>query len=207
MLPAVGFFDDVPEPPLFEEPPEYRSPPWVAPPDNTAGSSTDLQALLVHQPDLAVLAYGFVAYPTGVQLRLDIRGALDVEDPELFCFRHRRRGKGPSPSETFRFGVELSDGSKVTGLGPMGRPGERPSGPVLVVGSGGGGGRRWDFGYWLWPLPPAGPLAMVVEWRAQEVPETRTVLDAGVLRAAASKAVELWPDERPEPPHRSVLGD
>ncbi|MER7112428.1 ankyrin repeat domain-containing protein [Streptomyces sp. NPDC000229] len=49
-------------------------------------------------------------------------------------------------------------------------------------------------------LPPEGALTLVVEWPDEGVPETQTVIDAGEIRAAAARAVEIWPDlETPAP--------
>jgi hypothetical protein len=47
---------------------------------------------------------------------------------------------------------------------------------------------------WVWPLPPAGPLAFVCEWPARQVGESRVELDARSVRQAAERAVTLWPD-------------
>lgn len=126
---AVGFFDDVPPPPAPDEPPRYRPPAWIGPPDNMVSRLTDL---------------------------------------------------GPSP---FR----------ATADGP-------PTAPVLIARGGYGGSGCWRQDFWLWPLPSAGPLALVMEWPAEGVPETRVELSADDLGAAAERAIELWPDDRPEPP-------
>jgi len=50
------------------------------------------------------------------------------------------------------------------------------------------------FKLWLWPLPPAGTLDLVTEWRALGIPESRVTLDASVLRAAAGAVQPLWAD-------------
>ncbi|WP_231861401.1 hypothetical protein [Frankia alni] len=47
--------------------------------------------------------------------------------------------------------------------------------------------------YWLWPLPPDGPLTFVAEFLARGLPESRVVVDGAVIRAAADRAVDLWP--------------
>jgi hypothetical protein len=45
-------------------------------------------------------------------------------------------------------------------------------------------------------LRPAGPLTVVGEWPAFDVPETRVVVDATELRARADEAEAIWPDQR-----------
>jgi hypothetical protein len=42
-----------------------------------------------------------------------------------------------------------------------------PEGPVPSQGGGGGSDDYWESSFWLWPLPPPGPLAFVVEWPAK----------------------------------------
>ena len=56
--------------------------------------------------------------------------------------------------------------------------------------------RSWELSYWLWPLPPPGPLALVVEWPAAGIPLSRTEIDASQVIEAAAEAEELWPAER-----------
>jgi hypothetical protein len=62
---------------------------------------------------------------------------------------------------------------------------------------GGGGDRRFDMRFWLWPLPPPGPLAFVVEWPAEGVELTRRAIDVAELLEAATRAEELWPGGSP----------
>ncbi|WP_261559791.1 hypothetical protein [Frankia tisae] len=47
--------------------------------------------------------------------------------------------------------------------------------------------------YWLWPLPPAGPLTFVADFLARGLPESRVAVDGAAIRAAADRAVDLWP--------------
>ena len=60
-----------------------------------------------------------------------------------------------------------------------------PPGPLLWPGGGGGGGDRWDQSYWLWPLPPPGPVAFVVEWPSEGIELTRHELDAAPILEAS----------------------
>ena len=51
--------------------------------------------------------------------------------------------------------------------------------------------------FWVWPLPPAGPLVFVCEWPKYRIPLTRKEIDAGLIRDAAKLMIELWPEEEP----------
>jgi hypothetical protein len=72
--------------------------------------------------------------------------------------------------------------------------------------SGGGGSRdsggRWlynqRFNYWLWPLHPEGPLALVCEWPIADIPETRTEIDSALVRNAAAETMDVWPENENE---------
>ncbi len=155
-------------------------------------------------PDVAIAADGFVAYPTGVELHMTVRSRrLDYQMDPFFGGCRPRSRHGDVSSDVLRIGFQLSDGAKATYGGfhsVRSIDDGAPDGPVLSLGGGGGGGRSWHASLWLWPLPPAGPLTLVVEWPSREVLETRVHLSADPLRAAAAHATVLWPDDRPEPP-------
>jgi hypothetical protein len=45
------------------------------------------------------------------------------------------------------------------------------------------------------PLPPDGPVTFVAAWPEYGAAETRAGLDGAAIRAAAARAVSLWPEE------------
>jgi hypothetical protein len=59
---------------------------------------------------------------------------------------------------------------------------------------GGGGGGRLDQGYWVSPLPPSGPVAIVCEWPAAGIPLVRHEVNARLMLDAADRARALFPD-------------
>jgi hypothetical protein len=63
----------------------------------------------------------------------------------------------------------------------------------FAPGGGHGGGRQSRQEFWVWPLPPPGPVAFVCEWPSYGIPESRVEVEAASIRAAASKAIEIWP--------------
>jgi hypothetical protein len=99
-----------------------------------------------------------------------------------------------------RFGIEFSDGRKATTVRPHRprHPQDTPEQPLLMM-RGGGGGRRFEADFWVWPLPPPGPLAFVCDWREHGIELTRKEVDAQAILDSAAKVEQLWPDERPEP--------
>ncbi len=185
--------------PFFELPPpdpqdpaeEIPAPPWAGPPDTVLGRALDIQVVLVQTASAAVLVRNLVAYPTGVEFVLEVRrrsSDLDLADA-LGPGGPRSGGLGP---HVLRFGVGLADGSKATNLHHGRRRSADVRGPFLMPRAGSGDARRWAIGYWLWPLPPPGPLAFVAEWPVEEIGETRVEIDAAGIRDAAARAVTLW---------------
>jgi len=167
-----------------------------------------LRLLVARTETAAVLVQHVTAYPKGMHFELSIHRRSAPEDPTadpwhaFHMWRHTSKG-GELPPELLRFGVQLADGSKATTLGPhpfMAGPDKTPEGPVLIQHGGGGGGLTYNMGLWLWPLPPAGPLAFVVEWPSEGIEETRVEIDAEPIREAADQAETLWPQEEGNSP-------
>jgi hypothetical protein len=157
-----------------------------------------LDLLAVRTDELAISIHSGRAYSHGFEFAL----ALQTKMP-----RERRDGRmmqwhgGPGAKfddDVLRFGITYADGRKATVFDPHPwmRDRERPATPdiVLLQRGGGGSGASWDFRFWAWPLPPEGPLAFVVEWPSEHIELTRTAVDSEVVRAAAARAMTLWPD-------------
>lgn len=199
------------EPPSPQAPrqPDQPQPAWIGPAENVLAASVGIEVVLARTGDVGIGVSGFVAEPNGVSFLLDFRrrfGAFpDIEwwqpwlpDPPT----------GPRDASEFRFGVQLADGRKVTTLHAFGDPEAADptcaSPPPRLVPRGGSGGAQHSFqqGYWLWPLPPPGPLAFVCEWQAVGIPLTRVEVDATPVIAGAARATLLWelPASDPERP-------
>lgn len=187
-------------PPPGEPQPEWRPPPWFGPPGNVIGALLPIRQVLARSGNAVVYLLGLTAFPSGcgIELTVRTRGLEQRHPPWLdpFMFGQRAVRSDSLPDELFRFGVELSDGRRVTTIGAAPPDfGHEPDGPVLQHHGGGGGGSRWDVAYWLWPLPPPGPLTLAVEWPAGGIELTRLELDAGEILSAAARAEILWDDE------------
>jgi len=191
----VSFFEPPPPPP---EVPEHRQPEWVGPPENVLPASFPLALTLARTDDIGIAAQGGLAYPNGFAFRISLLRSKPVDsragDP--FHQWHRAR-RGEMTDDALRFGVQFSDGAKATLFDAHRWFGseEKPTGPVLMQRGGTGGTRAWDFGFWVWPLPPEGPLAFVVEWPSEGIPLSRAEIDGTIVRAAAADAQLLWPDD------------
>jgi hypothetical protein len=63
--------------------------------------------------------------------------------------------------------------------------------PVLRFVGGGGAGATYRFGVWVFPLPPAGPLAIFTEMA--DLPESSVTIDSALILDAAKRARIIWP--------------
>lgn len=159
---------------------------------------TALELVIASSARAAVYVGRCSAYSTGFELEVRVllaAGAQDL-DPSLNGPHHRPGSRsGSNYEDMLKFGVEFSDGRKATNVRLLGIAGEEPQAPVLWSMGGGGGGGRWRQEFWVWPLPPPGPVWFVCEWPAAGIALSRAETDAQQLHDAAARAVALFPDE------------
>jgi hypothetical protein len=156
--------------------------------------------VLARTEKVAVAVWGVAAFPTGITFSVAtvLRESVDDVDldPDMSMYHYsrlRRSGPDALPDDLLRFGVQMPDGTKATNLMTgLSLPEGTPTGPVLMQRGGRGGGRVYRQGWWLWPLPPEGPLTFVCEWPAHEITLTRHEVDAGPIREAAKDAQAIW---------------
>jgi hypothetical protein len=195
-----NFFEPPPSPNV-QEPLRYRMPPWFAAPSGTLPGVVAVERVLARTARVAVCVTRLAVYPAGFELELVTMSA-DL-DPMMF---HRlggmHRAAGDDiPPEMLRLGVQFADGSKATNTAGFRHDRNAPAGPVMHPGGGGGGGGAWRQTHWVWPLPPPGPVVLVCEWPAMNIPLTRSELDAQTILDAAARAQVIFSDEHlPEPP-------
>ena len=181
------------------------------PPENEIPVALPLTAVLARTDDVAVALLGLQVHTTGLTFTVTVRarpsGGVSTRDLSEFFFHHRGELR-----ERFLFGLEFSDGRRVV-ASEWGPP--QGDDDVVLTGSGGSGGDSVvDQSWWLSPLPPEGPLRVVVRCVELGIEETTTELDGTAIRRAAADVVELWPwepprfdDRPPSPPPPDVPGD
>ena len=178
------------------------SQPWFGPPNNVLGVTLPVDVVLARSAKAVVTLGSVLAYPEGFEFSYLVL----VRDPEVGerlpeMHHYRRRRADPAtelPDDLFRFGLEFADGSRVTTLEQhrgFEQPPDQLQGPVLMPRGGGGSLDRWHGAYWVWPLPPEGPIAFVCEWPVADIPLTRYELDAALVRKAAGNAQVLWEED------------
>ncbi|MFF1380594.1 ankyrin repeat domain-containing protein [Streptomyces sp. NPDC058308] len=202
----MGFFDDLvfPEEPAEPRGEVVRLGPWGddaprdrPPADWFAPALVPQLAVAGAGPAAKVLVTGWSVWPDSVTLHLSVHRLVLRQDER----RDRQSG--------LRVGLLLADGRQVTSLdapeesvlGPAqmyaamsaqgARSGLIPLDPALSDGR--GALFRTAVDLYLPELPPPGVTRLVVEWPDEDVPETATPVDADALRAAATRAMEVWP--------------
>ena len=189
------FFEPPPPPP--EPPREHRQPEWFGPPDNVVGILVPQDLTLARTDDLALVLRSVTTYPSGAQFDIPLLLRQPISDPFGFMpFHYPPKHGGELADDVLRLGVQFADGSKATNMQHVfmrANPEEQPEGPVLMPRGGGGGGRRWDVSFWLWPLPKEDPFALVVEWPERGIALARYELRVTPLVQAAARCEELWP--------------
>ena len=119
----------------------------------------------------------------------------DDDLPEVLRLLHDQRqrawaGVASFPGESVRVAVVFADGRR----GAVDNFSSAPAGDVQLIAIHGHGTQtRFDQRFWVEPLPPPGPLGVVVEWERRGLTESRADLDAGAIVDAASRAETLWP--------------
>ena len=201
----MSFFESIPQPPP-PEPVRQRRPDWMRS-DAVIPGSVPAEIVLVRTEQVAVAVGSVRAYPNGFEFTLHTRQRREDEtgwrapDP----FDDHGSGQGPGmPGDALRLGVMFADGRRAATTGGHPWPHDADADRlVLLSDGGGGGGRRWDANFWVYPLPPGGPVTLVVSWPKYDVAETRAELDGAAIREAAGRAVILWPDDPDSEPGSS----
>jgi hypothetical protein len=157
--------------------------------------------VLIRTEQVAVAVGSVRAYPNGFEFTVHIRLRGEAEsswpghsDP---FERHRPRHGTRWDDDQLRLGILYADGRRAATTGVYYRPPDDDDNGRLVLQQGGGGGsscsQDWDF--WVHPLPPGGPVTLVGSWVEHGIAESRAELDGAAIRAAAGRAVTLWPEE------------
>jgi hypothetical protein len=178
------------------------APAWSGPPKDVLPGAVDVAVeLLIARNERAAVYIGCCgAYPTGFEFVLCVLATQQGLDPSLNGPYARRGDQGNNYAEMLRFGIEFSDGSRGTNVSYQTPTDTPPTAPYLRGIGGRGNATSWSQGFWVWPLPPPGPLAFVCEWPAADMAHSRTEIDGTAVIEAGARATVIAPDQ-PKPQH------
>jgi hypothetical protein len=206
---VMSFFSSHPDPkdarPEPSREPYQRPDPRFGPPDDELGTTLPLSWFLTRTETAALVVRNATAYGSGCLFSIGwvTRRARETaaEWDRKTQSVHRRSDYRQDSNEFtgLRFGVILSDGEVAVSHSGLRRGSLDPdSGVVLQLrsGSGSGGPERasGDSTLWLHPIPPAGDLTLIVEWKELGIEETEITIDASALREASRSAEPFWRD-------------
>jgi hypothetical protein len=168
-------------------------------PDDELGVAVPMQHKVASSAEAIVVLTDCVAFTTGFSLGVGIR---KKHEPPPMPFPRAR----PSDEMSLEVGVRFSDGRETAraGHGPSealgswyrdwseGKDPPAPIGPIIGMGGWGGGSKRWDMRYWVWPLPPDGPMTITCRWPAGGVPNGAVEVDGSAIRRAGLSSEKLW---------------
>jgi len=195
MLEDMGFFDGPAPPARDQDEPAPAGGPWVRPATEFARVAAS-GLLLARTDDIAVAVTAVWAYRDGFEFWLKARfrqGDALAEGPY-----------DPVDDSSLHVGVQFADGRKAVNAGTVpSQAGSEAEGLILRPYSFGGGHFHTDRSYWVWPLPPAGPVTFACRWAARGIAESRIEVDGQLIRDTAEHSIQLWPAADNQPPDGS----
>lgn len=162
---------------------------WEAPPPTVLPAVVPVERIVAKGETAVVCLANLWAYPNGFEVDLwaIAKEGEALFDPMQFEIGLKEEQEKGVPPEKLRVGFEFADGSAVTNIRSW-EEGSSPQPPTMHSTRGVYGEDEWEQSYWVWPLPPPGPLALVCEWPAAGIPLTRLELDAQAIIDAAARA-------------------
>lgn len=160
------------------------------PPQDEVGVLALSSFLLARTPEVVIAVRGITAYSDGLHLSVVVLFA-DEQKFEDLAYSMNDFSRSPG---RFRFGTVYSDGRSAT-TGTRDAPiveADDPDAPALVLLRAATGGLLWNGEYWLYPLPPEGPLVLGCRWPDRGIPETLVEIDPTPLLAAARTSAPVW---------------
>ena len=147
--------------------------PWFGPPDDEVGVAVHARMVLASQPRLFIAVTDCVAYSSGFSLAIALRSKDYLHDA------------------AFQIGIRFSDGQAALAEGLLGDQDKLPGSVISLQAAGGGGGTA-NFTYFIWPLPPDGPVTITCNWAARGLHAAGKEINGTAIRAAGLKSHSVW---------------
>jgi hypothetical protein len=162
--------------------------PQSGPPGDEVGMLALSSFVLARTPEVVVAVRGMTSYSDGLHIAVVVIFA-DHARAEDLAYSLQEYSRSPG---RFRVGLAFADGRKATS-GQRDAPDvEEQANVQLKLLSSSQQGLQWTGEYWLWPLPPAGPLIVGCRWPDRGIPETLVQIDPAPLLTAAAASRSVW---------------
>lgn len=181
--------DHEPEPEPQWDP--LSQPDWQRVPYEVAPSPAGEGAVVARSERFAITLAPLVVYDRGLLLELTlIRNPWgDADTQRLMTAQHGPHGRSDGG---FRAGLRWADGRVARSDDRRALWSDTPPLASMITRGGGGSSDASGSAWWVWPLPEAGDLELVVEFADGGIAETTTTLSGDAIRAAASRATPIW---------------
>jgi hypothetical protein len=194
----MSFFDSLPQPPPPEPVRSPSRPPWMRS-ETVIPGSVPAEVIVVRTEQVAVAVGSVRAYPNGFEFTVHVRMRREDETawPGAGDPFDRQQRDPQGREDPLRLGILYADGRRTATTSRRWPLGDDTDNGDLILhsGGGGGGGRNWDSEFWVHPLPPPGPVTLIISWLKYGIGEASTELDGGAIAEAATRAVVLWPQD------------
>jgi hypothetical protein len=166
--------------------------PQSGPPNDEIGVLALSSFVLARTPEVVVAVRGITSYSDGLHLAVVVLFS-DQARAEDLAYSLQEYSRSPG---RFRFGVVFADGRQATSGSRDSPDVERSSdaAQLKLLGSS-HAGLLWTGEYWLWPLPPHGPLVVGCRWPDRGIAETLVQIDPAPLLSAAATSRPVWESE------------
>lgn len=176
-----------------------ESPKWLAPVRGAIPGVVAIETILARTDAVGVSVASALVYPNGLEFEVVVVAEDEWTKLDPFFSRPDEDEEGVIPSSLLRIGVEYADGRKAMNTRErwaswLDDEGDNPAppDPILLGGRGGGGGGHWAYRFWLWPLPPPGPMCLVCEWPDADIPLTRREVDGKSIIDAGTRVQTIF---------------
>jgi len=163
--------------------------PWQGVPDNETGALTTVDFILAGSERVTVRVCELIAFSTGFSFECICQtddSALD----HMALVRNREYFEGRRPDRTFRIGLQLPNGIRMTSLDGHASPLPQESlasGPRMKWIWSSGGHYLW----WVYPLPAPGLVTFACEWPAADIPFSTAEVERAAIIEATRESVRI----------------
>lgn len=162
--------------------------PQSGPPGDEIGMLAVSGFVLARTAEVVVAVRGITAYSDGLHVAVVALFA-DHARSEDVAYSLQEFSRSPG---RFRVGFAFSDRRTATS-GQRDAPDVEQAGTAqLKLLRSGQQDLLWTGEYWLWPLPPPGPLVVGCRWPDRGIPETLVEIDPTPLLSAAARSRSVW---------------
>jgi hypothetical protein len=190
----MSFFEPLPpEAPRAEH--TWRPPLWDRPSEGTLPAVVPVNQIVVRTAEVVVEIELVRVYPNGFTVGLMALGDPRSDEGITSTLMGFGGGRGGDPGFP-RLGVRFADG-RTAGREIHDRAVARddrgmPTEPLVRMASGGGGSSGMRTEFWIHPLPPPGPVDIIVGLPALDDLEQTVTVDGDRIIDAAQRAQVIW---------------